>query len=185
MWGIILLHDVPVRSINEETLQALVKDGAREDKFLEFKESLSISTSDEKEEFLADVSSFANTAGGDLVLGMTETEGVASELRGMPIPDIDTETQRIESIIRDGIDPRILGIVIQRGRPAVEMLSGGGGRGQGYGRRRGGGYGGGGYAAGPGGQCVCTSCGYRAVHVTGQPCYAMRCPKCGASMTRG
>jgi hypothetical protein len=113
MWGIILLHDVPVRSINEETLQALVKDKAREDKFLEFKKSLSVSTREEKEEFLADVSSFANAAGGDLVLGMIATEGVASELRGIKIKDIDAETQRIESIIRDGIDPRIQGIVTQ------------------------------------------------------------------------
>ena len=113
MWGIILLHDIAVRSINEETMQALVKDEAREDKFLEFKESFSISTSHEKEEFLSDVSSFANAAGGDLVLGMTEKEGVAIELRGMPISDIDAETQRIENIIRDGIDPRIPSILIQ------------------------------------------------------------------------
>jgi len=111
-WGIILLHDMALRSINEEILQALVKDEVREDKFLEFKESLSISRSDEKEEFLADVSSFANAAGGDLVLGMAAKEGVAIQLRGMPISDMDAEAQRMENIIRDGIGPRIPGILI-------------------------------------------------------------------------
>jgi hypothetical protein len=96
-----------------------VTDGAREDKFIEFKESLALSTSDEKEEFLADVSSFANAAGGDLLIGMRETEGVASELRGIDIPNIDAETQRLENIIMGGIEPRIPGIVIHQ----VQMKS--------------------------------------------------------------
>jgi hypothetical protein len=44
---------------------------------------------------------------------------------------------------------------------------------------------GGGVAAGPGGFCVCPSCGYRASHVRGIPCYQQTCPKCGSRMTRG
>ena len=55
--------------------------------------------------------------------------------------------------------------------------------------RRGGGGGrgrmGGGFAAGPRGFCVCPSCGYRAPHVRGTPCYQQTCPKCGSRMTRG
>lgn len=53
------------------------------------------------------------------------------------------------------------------------------GRGFGGGRGRGGGF-----AAGPGGKCVCTKCGYEAAHSVGQPCYRMRCPKCGSAMIR-
>ncbi len=53
-------------------------------------------------------------------------------------------------------------------------------RGAGRGRGRAGGFG-----AGPSGECVCPNCGYRAPHQRGVPCYAQKCPKCGAMMTRG
>lgn len=43
----------------------------------------------------------------------------------------------------------------------------------------------GGFAAGPGGSCVCPSCGYSTPHVIGTPCYQQTCPKCGGRMTRG
>ncbi len=38
--------------------------------------------------------------------------------------------------------------------------------------------------AGPGGYCVCPSCGYSAPHTTGVPCYLTKCPSCGNSMMR-
>jgi len=38
--------------------------------------------------------------------------------------------------------------------------------------------------AGPGGECVCPSCGHRMVHEVGKPCYQTDCPKCGAKMVR-
>ena len=62
----------------------------------------------------------------------------------------------------------------------------GGGRGGGDGRGsgRGPGRGGGPAAAGPGGYCVCPSCGQRMAHTVGVPCYQIKCPKCGTQMTR-
>jgi hypothetical protein len=42
----------------------------------------------------------------------------------------------------------------------------------------------GGFAAGPGGSCVCPSCGYTAPHRLGSPCFQQACPKCGTPMTR-
>lgn len=53
------------------------------------------------------------------------------------------------------------------------------GRGGGRGRMRGNQPG-----AGPTGECVCPGCGARVPHQTGVPCYAMKCPKCGAAMIR-
>jgi hypothetical protein len=38
--------------------------------------------------------------------------------------------------------------------------------------------------AGPGGDCVCPSCGTTAAHQVGLPCYQIECPKCGAPMVR-
>jgi len=68
--------------------------------------------------------------------------------------------------------------------------TGPGGRGAGTGRGMGRGQGGGGgqgrgcVEAGPGGNCVCPSCGEKAAHQSGTPCYDQKCPKCGAAMTR-
>ena len=55
---------------------------------------------------------------------------------------------------------------------------GGGGFGRGGRRGLGGGF------RGPGGDCVCPSCGYREPHQFGVPCNSRVCPKCGTPMTR-
>ena len=57
----------------------------------------------------------------------------------------------------------------------------GAGRGRGSGRGRMGGP----LAAGPGGECVCPSCGHSVKHKIGVPCSQQKCPKCGTRMTRG
>jgi len=43
---------------------------------------------------------------------------------------------------------------------------------------------GGGFGLGPGGYCVCPQCGYKVAHQRGTQCYRLKCPKCGAAMTR-
>jgi hypothetical protein len=57
------------------------------------------------------------------------------------------------------------------------------GTGQGLGRGRGRGRMGG-SALGPGGNCVCPSCGATLPHQTTVPCNQMTCPKCSAKMIR-
>jgi hypothetical protein len=62
-------------------------------------------------------------------------------------------------------------------------------RGQGPGTGRGLGKGAGrgrmgGRSLGPGGNCVCPSCGAAVPHQRGVACYQMTCPKCGSKMTR-
>ncbi len=52
----------------------------------------------------------------------------------------------------------------------------GSGQGQAGGRGR--------YGVGPGGFCVCPSCGMKVAHQRGVPCYSMTCPKCGVRMIR-
>lgn len=43
---------------------------------------------------------------------------------------------------------------------------------------------GGPYAAGPGGNCECPSCGHTVAHKAGVPCTSVECPKCGTKMVR-
>jgi hypothetical protein len=38
--------------------------------------------------------------------------------------------------------------------------------------------------AGPGGNCVCPSCGEKTPHKLGTPCYTLSCPRCGTKMVR-
>jgi len=42
----------------------------------------------------------------------------------------------------------------------------------------------GGQGLGPGGNCVCPTCGAVISHIRGTPCFEQICPKCGAKMTR-
>jgi hypothetical protein len=67
-----------------------------------------------------------------------------------------------------------------RGKGGGQGQGGGGGRGQGRGPGRMGGS----KAAGPGGDCICPTCGQRLPHQVGQPCYELKCPRCGVTMTR-
>lgn len=39
--------------------------------------------------------------------------------------------------------------------------------------------------AGPQGYCLCPNCGNKVVHQRATPCNAIKCPECGATMTRG
>ena len=89
-------------SIDESHLNALVIHGVRESRPLEFKAKLVWGTESERKEFLADVSAFAN--------------GAASRVVGLDSFDPDKDILKMESMIRDGIEPRIVGI---RPRPVV------------------------------------------------------------------
>jgi predicted HTH transcriptional regulator len=62
----------PLAEITESDLLGLITNGIAESRTLDYKRSLPGNSDADKKEFLADVSSFANTAGGDLVFGIDE-----------------------------------------------------------------------------------------------------------------
>ncbi|HRK75138.1 MAG TPA: ATP-binding protein, partial [Rhodothermales bacterium] len=99
-----------VEALTETVLLDLIRDGVRESRELDFKQDLRLVTDSEKKEFLADVVSFANASGGFLVFGMSEEGGIAKDLMGMDIPDVEVWVNGLESMIRDAIQPRITGI---------------------------------------------------------------------------
>lgn len=96
-------------SLSVDDLQALIDAGVSEGREIEFKAAVGGADKD-KREFLADVSSFANAVGGDLLIGVGAKGGVAAELIGIPRTDADATILRLENVIRDGLDPRIPGL---------------------------------------------------------------------------
>jgi hypothetical protein len=113
------LSGIPLDQLDKADLEALIENAVSEGRTLEFKQA--IGTDDRaKREFLADVTSFANAAGGDMLIGVAERAGVAASLVGLPTDTRDPEIMRLENLIRDGVDPRIPGI--QTG--AIELEGG-------------------------------------------------------------
>ncbi|MBZ5656501.1 MAG: ATP-binding protein [Acidobacteriia bacterium] len=93
--------------ITEQVLAALISNGVREGRTIDYKRGLPGSTDADKKEFLADASSFANTATGDLVFGMDEDQGLPTQVTGIQTADLDLEIRRLESILAAGLSPRI------------------------------------------------------------------------------
>jgi len=93
--------------ITREYVTGLVEHQVSERKTLDYKRDLPGSTDQDKKEFLADVSSFANTEGGELIFGVTETSGVPTEIVGVMVGNFDAEKLRLQSLIRDGLQPRL------------------------------------------------------------------------------
>lgn len=92
----------------------LVANKISEIKTLEYKSELPGSQDSDKKEFLADISSFANASGGDVIYGIKETRNKKGKKTGepeavIPLQDItaDEAKQQIENIIRTGIEPRV------------------------------------------------------------------------------
>jgi hypothetical protein len=103
--------DKPLETIEESDLQALVDNQVSERKTIEYKEALPGNADGDKKEFLADVSSFANASGGDLIYGISEQSGIPVELRGLELSNVDAEILHLESCIQTGIAPRLFKIV--------------------------------------------------------------------------
>ena len=103
------LYAKELNSIIEDDLQALKENKVREDKTIEYKELLPSGKDSDKKKFLASFSSFANAQGGDLVCGIKESNGVPTEIVGCQVGDVDAETRRLDSILQDGLDPRVTG----------------------------------------------------------------------------
>jgi Schlafen, AlbA_2 len=104
---------VPLDQLQASDLRALVESAVSEARALEFKLDLPGHTDGAQKEFLADVTSFANTIGGFLVFGIEEANGIAMAAPGVALPNPDAEVQRLESIIRSGVNPRISGVAIR------------------------------------------------------------------------
>lgn len=100
------LTRVALDAINEGHLSGLITAKAAESLHIEYKRDTYGGNDDARREFLADISSFANSLGGDLIIGMVASKGVPIYFRPFA-GDADAEKLRLEQMARDGLSPRI------------------------------------------------------------------------------
>lgn len=97
---------------NEAHFTALVAAQVSEGTYLDFKRDLPRLDGAGRHEFLADVSAFANSSGGDIIYGIDEDgEGRAAAL----VPQVgnaDEEARRFQDVLMNGIEPRVPGLQV-------------------------------------------------------------------------
>lgn len=107
-----MLFDKKIENINIDDIQSLIENSVCENKNLDYKRELHIDTDSDKKEFLADISSFANSNGGDIIFGIEEDdkEKIPTKLIGIHYDNDDVLIRKLEDFIRQSIQPIILNI---------------------------------------------------------------------------
>jgi predicted HTH transcriptional regulator len=108
-------------SITPSDLQRLVTDQRPESRTLDYKRDLALTKDEDKRELSRDIASFANAGGGDLIYGIEDDKdssgknlGYPKAVVGVACQNFDLTKQRIESIVRDTIQPRVQGLAIHQ-----------------------------------------------------------------------
>lgn len=99
--------------IGRSDLEALFTNQVAERRTLEFKRELPGNSESARKEFLADVTSFANAQGGDLLFGIDAPKGIATTIAGLEVEDADKEVLRWDEILLAGVEPRMPGVKLR------------------------------------------------------------------------
>jgi hypothetical protein len=109
----------PANANTKQTVDALLTDQTPEGRSLDYKRDLKLSNDQDKRELVKDVSALANAGGGFLVFGIDEAKdsdgkglGYPEKILGVDCPNFDATKLRIDSIVRDNLDPRVQGVSI-------------------------------------------------------------------------
>lgn len=105
-----------MRDLTPDDIKAMIENGEREGRSLEFKEPLPGPTETAKDDFRVDVAAMANAAGGRLLYGIAEKRGTSGEptsvaggAPGIADENVGQAIQRLEQILKGGIEPRVPG----------------------------------------------------------------------------
>lgn len=114
------LSHITLEALDEKDLNGLLAAGVPEGRRIEYKRELPGRSDGAKSEFVADVTSFANAAGGDILYGIEERSGIPTAIPGISDADPDASILRLEQLIRSGAAPRIPGVHIR----SIPLVSG-------------------------------------------------------------
>ncbi|MEJ1938336.1 ATP-binding protein, partial [Nostoc sp. NIES-2111] len=102
----------------EADLAELLAGQVPEGLHLDYKRDLYGTADADKREVLKDISAFANAAGGHLIIGMDEQNGVPVSIPGIAGTNPDEIVLRLEQLARTGLEPRIPGLRVRAAQPA-------------------------------------------------------------------
>jgi hypothetical protein len=100
--------NVPIDSLSEADLNALVANRVEETETLDYKRDMYGTSDNDRKELCRDVSAMANKRGGFLLIGIRDEQDCAAELVG--IDEIGTAEERLLSCVLAGVEERINGI---------------------------------------------------------------------------
>src|SRR5689334_13302169 len=98
------LFGAPLDQVDRSHIEALVINGVTEDFDLDFKSELYGNNDSAKRDLAGDVAALANTAGGVIVLGVTE-DAQARAAGTQPVALSDGEVRRMRLIVASNIAP--------------------------------------------------------------------------------
>jgi hypothetical protein len=102
-----------IDQLTVQDLEDLVNTRQSENQRLEFKQEINFKDREDKKEVLRDLTALANTQGGFYVIGVEEDKGEATALTGIELSDPDKYKLQLEQVIRDNLEPRLLGLQIK------------------------------------------------------------------------
>src|SRR5258708_2210444 len=99
-----MLDDVPFDKIDLVALERLKTNGVAEGRTIDYKRD---EPAPEREAFLGNVTSFANSGGGYLLYGVdaSKATSVPTDFPGLTVDDTDKYQLRLNHMIRDNVDP--------------------------------------------------------------------------------
>jgi predicted HTH transcriptional regulator len=97
--------DKPLEEVNADDLRGLVHAAVPELRTMEYKSAVPGRGDEDKREFLADVSSLANSAGGHLIFGMGADEGLPIDVTGVDLGSTVGSTSRAATASTDRKSP--------------------------------------------------------------------------------
>lgn len=113
----IYISSKDIEELNEEKLKSFLHKKYRENRFIDYKMKYEKQSVDEaKEEFLADVTGFANHYGGNIIIGVEELEEEGASSQPGELLGIDEGNKAAEmyrNLCDTSIDPPIHGLVVK------------------------------------------------------------------------